>query len=185
VTSPLSSCTPSLGADSTGGIAPWTLSDAGVSDGSALTWIGTCCNTAPPPDGGSCAWVDDRKGADCAVLWAPCPPDGGSLCPWWYADGGMTLGACPEGADAGVEEIQGNGSADTGAPPSTKGAGATPDASAPSEPGDQPGGANVGAGGCSIAKGADGESFAPLLVLSILGGFWRTRRKGTRTQASR
>jgi hypothetical protein len=192
VTSPLSGCTPSLGSDSLGSdvtgalLAPWALTDAGVVDGSALTWSGTCCDTAPPPDAGYCAWVNDEKGADhCAVQWAPCPADGGSLCAWWYADGGMTLAACPLPADAGAEgATPTHGSEeDAGfAPDAGKGPTATDDASIPKEPGDQPVGTKSSGGSCSMAQRTPGLPFGPLFVLSLLGGLWRTRRAGARKE---
>jgi hypothetical protein len=68
VTSPLSSCTPTFGADISAPFTTWTI-DAGVDDTTlndgALTWSGTC---QAFPDAGSC----DSISLDGGSAWGPC-----------------------------------------------------------------------------------------------------------------
>lgn len=169
VSNPLSNCTPTNGADisTLEGAAPWTYYDAGPEDG-GLYWSRTCCAPAPPPDGGSCAYVNWAD--SCAVEWAPCDADAGDVCPWFYEDGGLTFGTCP-GGDAGPSSAQG----DSG------GAGADASTSGDAGPATTNGGAPTrsdagGGGGCSVAQGTT-DSFAPFFLLSIVG-LWRGRRRG-------
>lgn len=68
--------------------------DAGVEDG-AVWWSTTCTGPLPGPDGGYCAW----EWLDGSAQWAPCPPDGGTLCPGYAGDGAAarrTPGGQPE-----------------------------------------------------------------------------------------
>ena len=190
-TSPVSSCTPPPAL--VGAIAPWP--DAGIEDG-AVRWSGICHGPLPDPDGGSCAW---NWAPDGSPEWAPCPPDGGSLCPGYESDGAVVPVLCAPPLDGGAAEapdasppppvvstLPDAGTASTAADGSAGSApgnasSTAPDAAATSAAplaAGQPGnGSDGGGGGCSAVSGVGVRPLGPLVALSLVFAIRAARRK--------
>jgi|HubBroStandDraft_4_1064222.scaffolds.fasta_scaffold47528_2 MYXO-CTERM domain-containing protein len=160
-----------------GSLVIWRDVDAAVVDG-AVTWSGTCTGPLPGPDGGYCAW----EWLDGSAQWAPCPPDGGTLCPGYTADGSAIPVACPTAPDG-----DGLGSANV-----TNGNGGGDDGGATAAPAETPAaatGGGHGGGGCAVSsgKGGGGAAYVALaaLVLVIrIRGQRRRRRAATTSSGS-
>ena len=147
-------------------LAIWRDVDAAVVDGT-VPWSGVCTGPLPGPDGGSCAW----EWLDGSAQWAPCPPDGGTLCPGYTADGVAVPVECPTGASGGAFASNGTGGASNGA---------LNDSGATVRPAEMPaaaGGGQGGAGGCSISPGQGGAAYASLAALSLAIGLRAERRR--------
>lgn len=149
--------------------AIWRDVDAAVGDG-AVIWSATCTGPLPAPDGGYCAW----EWLDGSAQWAPCPPDGGTLC-LGYAAGGDTIPVeCPTEVDAsGSSFSNGNGSSNGG----------MNDSGATVRPAEMPsaaaGGGHVEGGGCAVSsrEGGGGVAYAALAALSLAIRVRRERRR--------
>jgi MYXO-CTERM domain-containing protein len=153
-----------------GPLAIWRDVDAAVVDG-AVTWSGTCTGPLPGPDGGYCAW----EWLDGSAQWAPCPPDGGTLCPGYTTDGAAIPVVCPSQL--------GSGSSSNGATAGLSGnsndaadAGATATSAADAGVG----GGHGESGGCSVSSAAGGAAYMSLAALALAFGLRSTRRRRTR-----
>jgi hypothetical protein len=150
-------------------LAIWRDVDAAVVDG-AVPWSGTCTGPLPGPDGGYCAW----RWLDGSAEWAPCPPDGGTLCPGYTADGTEIPVACPPPTEGFA--AAGNSNGESGRENDAGGTVSPAEASAPMK------GRSDGGGGCSMSPGESGlaPAYAALaslsLALAIRRGRWRRRR---------
>jgi MYXO-CTERM domain-containing protein len=146
-----------------GPAAIWRDVDAAVVDG-AVPWSGTCTGPLPGPDGGYCAW----EWLDGSAQWAPCPPDGGTLCPGYTADGAAIPLVCPSqfGGNGGTAGFTGssNDAVDAGAtaPPALESGG---------------GGGHGGSSGCGVSSGAGDAAYEPLAALALAFGIRGARRR--------
>jgi hypothetical protein len=155
--------------------AIWKDVDAAVVDG-AVPWSGVCTGPLPGPDGGYCAW----EWLDGSAQWAPCPPDGGTLCPGYTGNGPAVPVECPTGVDAGGG-FAANG---LGVAPNNE---AVSDSGATAPPAEMPATAgSARGGGCSMAPGQGGAAYATLAGLSLAIGLRsrRPRRAGAPEPAS-
>ena len=152
-------------------LALWRDVDAAVADG-AVVWSGTCTGPLPGPDGGYCAW----EWLDGAAQWAPCPPDGGTLCAG-YTTGNVAVPVeCTTPVGTGGFASNGNGGAS---------AVGSNDSGATAPPAEMPAAAGGGkAGGCSVTPGEGGPAYAALAALALAIGF-RSERQRRRARAGR
>jgi hypothetical protein len=138
-------------------LAIWRDVDAAAVDG-AVVWSGTCTGPLPGPDGGYCAW----RWLDGSAQWAPCPPDGGTLCEGQTADGTEVPVECPTpgtGGSFGAATSGNNGVVNgTGSD-----AGGTVEAPAPAAQG----GSSQGGGGCSVLAGDGDTAYAYAVFASV------------------
>jgi hypothetical protein len=146
-------------------LALWRDVDAAAVDG-AVVWSGTCTGPLPGPDGGYCAW----RWLDGSAQWAPCPPDGGTLCEGQTADGAEVPVECPTPGTGGFgAATSGNGGVASGTGSDAGGTVQNP----PAPAGDQ------GSGGCSVpGDGATAYAYTVLATVSLAIAFrWRRSRR--------
>jgi MYXO-CTERM domain-containing protein len=151
-------------------LALWRDVDAAVVDG-AVPWSATCTGPLPGPDGGYCAW----RWLDGSAQWAPCPPDGGTLCPAYTTDGTEIPIPCPNPVTAGFGGA-GNSNGANGTVNDAGGTAGPAEAPAPAK------GSSDGGGGCSVSPGERGtaSAYAAALASLSLALTMRRRRRPSR-----